>query len=175
MSARLTPMAGEQIAGNPRDGRLSPWSSPAHRRVGMADHHPVTPPRRCRGHDPYPRNRSPSPEMPMAGTTSGSRLDGRGRKRRVMGGAVPQRLRQPHRPPVSAEDGPVAVHEVPERRLTAQNCLRAYPVHGPPFMGRPYNWARRSPGDGIPSRVRRTASVPIVIFHRPGSAVLPPG
>ena len=43
-------------------------------------------------------------------------------------------------------------------------CLRVCPVHGPPFIGRPYNWARRSPGEGIPSRVKRTASVPIVIF-----------
>jgi hypothetical protein len=25
-------------------------------------------------------------------------------------------------------------------------CLRVCPVHGPPFTGRPYSWARRSPG-----------------------------
>ena len=43
-------------------------------------------------------------------------------------------------------------------------CLSVCPVHGPPFTGRPYNWARRSPGDGIPSRVKRTASVKTVIF-----------
>ena len=43
-------------------------------------------------------------------------------------------------------------------------CLRVCPVHGPPFIRRPYNWARRSPGNGIPPRVKRTASVPIVIF-----------
>jgi hypothetical protein len=35
---------------------------------------------------------------------------------------------------------------------------------GARLAGRPYSRARRSPGDGIPSRVSRTASVPIVIF-----------
>jgi hypothetical protein len=43
-------------------------------------------------------------------------------------------------------------------------CLTVCPVHGPPLFGRPYNWARRSPGDAIPSRVKRHASVATVIF-----------
>jgi len=37
---------------------------------------------------------------------------------------------------------------------TRGSCPVRCPVHGPPLIGRPYNWARRSPGEGIPSRVR---------------------
>ncbi|SEH02134.1 hypothetical protein SAMN05444920_12469 [Nonomuraea solani] len=43
-------------------------------------------------------------------------------------------------------------------------CLTAFAVHGPPFIGRPYSWRSRSNGQGIPSRVRRAASVAQVIF-----------
>ena len=53
---------------------------------------------------------------------------GRGRRhQRVVRRAVPQRLREPHRPPVRAEDGPAAVHQVPQRRLAAQNVLEGMP------------------------------------------------
>ena len=46
---------------------------------------------------------------------------------RVMSRAVPQRLRDPHRPPVRADDRPAAVHEVPQRRLAAQDVLEGLP------------------------------------------------
>ena len=62
----------------------------------MADHHPVTPPRRCRGHDPYRRNRSPSRERRMAGTATRRRLDGRGHRSGQRYAIVPS-----HRPAIS--------------------------------------------------------------------------
>jgi hypothetical protein len=43
MSARLTPMGAEQIARNPRDGRLSPWAAPV---TGVPGWQITTPSRR---------------------------------------------------------------------------------------------------------------------------------
>ena len=86
------------------------------------------------------------------------------RHQRVTGRAVPQPLRHSHRPPVSAEDGPPAVHEVPECRLAAQNVLERVPGPRPTLYGTAVQLGAPVAGDRIPSRVRRTASVPIVIL-----------
>jgi hypothetical protein len=87
----------------------------------------VAAPRDVQPRSAVPAKRRPR-QQPQALRRSLAIAFRRGRlHQRVMGRAVPQRLRQPHRPPVSPEDGPPAVHEIPQRRLTAQNVLEGMP------------------------------------------------
>ena len=89
MRDRLPPMTGEQIAPSPRDGCLSPVGGPGHRRAGMADHHPVTPSGRGRGHHPFRQDRSLSRARRMAGPHSARGPHGRGHSCRRRHATVP--------------------------------------------------------------------------------------